>query len=120
MFIEQRCPECNEVGFATQESRKTREAIRRRRVCPNCGFRQTTYEVTQQWYREAQRNRDIVLKLRRALDSETEKTLSKKKVVEASCSMCSFMSERGCFFDFPEAGGEFATECSQYTPVENG
>lgn len=120
MFNEQRCPKCSEVGFATQESRKTRDAVRRRRVCPNCDYRVTTYEVDQSWYREAQRNRDIVSKLRAALRLEAEEAPKESEHSEASCSMCSFMSERGCFFDFPEAGDGFATECSQYDPVKNG
>lgn len=120
MFNEQRCPKCSEFGFATQESRKTRDAIRRRRVCPNCDYRVTTYEVAQSWYREAQQNREIVAKMRAALNSGTEKTLKKSKDSGVSCSICSFMSEKGCFFDFPEAGGGFATECSQYDPVKNG
>lgn len=120
MFNEQRCPECNEYGFATQESRKTREATRRRRVCSSCDYRQTTYEVSQVWYREAQKNRDIVSKLEEVMGLRSQGGADKTKSFKAFCSMCTFMTNRGCSFGFPEAGGDFATECSQYAPVEHG
>jgi hypothetical protein len=120
MFNEQRCPLCGEFGFATEESRKTREATRRRRVCSSCDYRQTTYEVSQVWYREAQRNRDIVSKLEEVMGSRYPGGTSKTRSFKFSCSMCTFMTDRGCSFGFPEAGGDFATECSQYAPAENG
>lgn len=111
---------CSQLGFAAQESRKTREATRRRRVCSSCDYRVTTYEVSQSWYREAQRNREIVSKLEEVMGRSAKGGSSKTKSSKASCSMCSFMTDRGCSFEFPEAGGDFATECSQYDPVKHG
>lgn len=120
MLNESKCPSCGEMGLATRESRKTREATRRRRVCSICGFRHTTYEVSQVWYREAQRYREIVAKLEEVMGLEFNGNLNKTKPSRASCLMCTFMTDRGCSFGFPEAGDEFATECSQYAPVKHG
>jgi predicted RNA-binding Zn-ribbon protein involved in translation (DUF1610 family) len=120
MSNEPHCPECGEPTLATRESRKTREATRRRRICSVCGFRHTTYEVSQTWYREAQRNRDIVSKLQEVMGAGLQTKLKKTKTSRASCLMCTFMTDRGCSFGFPEAGDEFATECSQYVPAKDG
>lgn len=121
MWLSQRtCPKCRELGFKTAESRKTADAIRRRLVCSFCGHRETAFEVTQEWYDRAKENERIVHKLRDALGSDTKRSSDKTKSSGASCLMCRFMSGRGCSFDFPEAGGAFAAECSQYDPVASG
>lgn len=42
-----RCPYCGSVDTQVKDSRPTEDAIRRRRVCPDCGGRFTTFERTQ-------------------------------------------------------------------------
>jgi hypothetical protein len=119
-FTKRRCPKCDAPGYAFRESRRTQDAIRRRLVCSSCGHRETVFEVSQSWYDEACSNARIISKLRTALGAGSPESLSETKAPEASCLMCSFMSGKGCFFGFPEAGGEFAAECSQYAPVRHG
>ena len=43
-----RCPYCQNPDTQVKDSRPTDEAIRRRRVCPDCGGRFTTFERVQQ------------------------------------------------------------------------
>lgn len=115
-----RCPKCQEQGFDVIESRKTGGAIRRRLGCSSCGHRETVFEIKQVDYDRYKENERIITKLRDALEVSGEESLSKTRASRASCLMCRFMSGRGCSFDFPEAGDEFAAECSQYDPVQNG
>lgn len=42
-----RCPYCGSVDTQVKDSRPTEDAIRRRRVCPDCAGRFTTFERTQ-------------------------------------------------------------------------
>lgn len=115
-----KCSKCREPGFDVIDSRKTGDAIRRRLGCSSCGHRETVFEIRQADYDRYKENERIVAKLRDALGVDKEQSLSKTNVSKASCLMCSFMSLRGCVFAFPEAGDEFAAECSQYDPVRNG
>ncbi|MCL2113396.1 transcriptional regulator NrdR [Lactococcus protaetiae] len=39
-----RCPKCSSDESKVVDSRQAEDAIRRRRVCENCGFRFTTFE----------------------------------------------------------------------------
>lgn len=108
------------MGFNVIESRKTSDAIRRRLACSDCSYRETVFELSQDLYNSYQENLRIVSKLREALGVRSGVTPNKTKSKRASCLMCSFMSGKGCFFDFPEAGDAFAAECSQYDPVQDG
>nr|WP_280135945.1 hypothetical protein [Escherichia coli] len=42
-----RCPYCSGPDTQVKDSRPTDDAIRRRRVCPDCGGRFTTFERVQ-------------------------------------------------------------------------
>ena len=42
-----RCPYCGSPDTQVKDSRPTDDAIRRRRVCPDCGGRFTTFERVQ-------------------------------------------------------------------------
>lgn len=42
-----RCPYCGSVDTQVKDSRPTEDSIRRRRVCPDCGGRFTTFERVQ-------------------------------------------------------------------------
>ena len=104
------CPLCGDHTFRVVESRLSGTHRRRRKRCP-CGYAQTTYEVTQEYFFEAESNAKIVRDLRRALGSYdgTPNELSSKQVV--TCDDCVNLSKSGCYYQFPEAGGTFATEC---------
>lgn len=112
-----RCPSCNEIAVKIIESRGTRgDSIRRRRrECGECGYRDTTYEVTESFFKLAKENKNILGKIRKFV-SGSDKPEPKEIVntLGATCERCSYMSSYGCAFDFPEAGGSFAEECSMY------
>lgn len=104
------CPLCGDRTFRVVESRLSGTHRRRRKRCP-CGYAQTTYEVTQEYFFEAESNAKIVTDLRRALGSLGPATsnCSSEKVV--TCDDCVNLSKSGCYYQFPEAGGTFAAEC---------
>lgn len=48
-YVVKYCPICG-TETRSRDSRPTKEGIRRRRECPSCGNRFTTYEVTEEEY----------------------------------------------------------------------
>ena len=46
-----KCPRCKAYGLSITDSRPDGETIRRRRRCLNCGYRFTTYEISNEDYR---------------------------------------------------------------------
>ncbi len=113
-FQPTQCPECGEQGFRVIESRFVEDTKRRRKACEKCGHRMTTYEVSQKFYKTANHNAQIVGKLRVALG--TDASVGKRQK-SATCDSCQYMTKGECLFGFPEAGGEFASECSTYILV---
>jgi hypothetical protein len=93
------CPGCGQLSLMVLESRANGSARRRRKACTKCGHRLTTYEITQEEYRQLK-----------------GKGKSKPAATphELNCSTCVHWREGGCGMDFPEAGGWFADECSCY------
>lgn len=80
-----------------------------RRMCSNCGHRHTVYEVGKEVLDELERDAALLKQMRILLDVQD-------RVVSIQCNSCTYWSNDGCTMDFPEAGGEFAGECSVYTP----
>ncbi len=108
------CPECKELSFVTIESRVTSDSRRRRKACHACGHRSTSYEVSQEFYKKAKNDADIVGRLRAALGGAEVPSVVPEARPEKSCVMCTYMTQGECSFGFPEAGDEFATECLHY------
>lgn len=104
----QRCPYCKEKASHVIESRKTQHSRRRRKHCNACGRRETTHEVSEEFYKNAIKNLETLNRLRAAL-------LGNEFVTNQSvCDECVHWIEGECNFDFPEAGGTFANECSMF------
>ena len=100
------CSACKKDGLLIIESRKSGTATRRRKECVYCGHRETTYELSQNEYFEFKKAHVLANKLRVLI--QTSDTPNKL------CSQCVHMDKKGCAFDFPEAGGSFAAECSMF------
>ena len=55
MTIAMSCPACGKGGALTIDSRGTPTTVRRRRKCPHCQHRWTTYEMEAEPYMELSR-----------------------------------------------------------------
>jgi len=100
------CFSCKKDGLMIIESRKSGTAIRRRKECVYCGNRETTYELSQKEYFEFKKSHALANKLKALIQASN--------IADKLCSQCVHMTKSGCVFDFPEAGGSFAAECSMY------
>jgi hypothetical protein len=110
------CPSCQHDSFKVIESRIAFETVRRRRKsCSACGHRETTYEVSQAFFVEAQSNAELLLRLKRALTGKDFPS-SVLESSETSCLDCTYFEHNRCSFEFPEAGGSFARECTMFSP----
>lgn len=104
------CPTCRTITCKTIESRKTKDARRRRKECITCGTRVTTYEVSSEFYSEAITNKTLIEKV--------INLFGVSKVKTKTCGECSYMVSSECSFGFPEAGGDFAEECSMFSSIK--
>jgi len=95
------CSQCGSLAVFILETRNTATARRRRKRCDRCGFRETTYEISQAEYKALIKG----------------KTTPKAKP-SLSCDTCIHWETTSCGFDFPEAGGWFAADCSCYSAGE--
>lgn len=108
------CPKCGDPAFKIIESRLSGSHRRRRKRCETCNYAHTTYEVSQEYFFEAQANAKLISDLKKQLGLLPEGELPN---VGPDCSECINMTSRGCSFEFPEAGGSFASECIQYENI---
>lgn len=108
------CPVCKEQTAITLESRFNKDfSRRRRRVCTECKHRYTTYEVDEAFYKTALSNQRMVNNVIKCLNlSETLPSNNECDIYD--CDDCVHMRSSGCSFDFPDAGGVFANECSMF------
>lgn len=95
------------------ESRKTKFAVRRRRMCDCCKQRDTTYEVTSSFYDEAMSNQEIVSKMK-ALISGDAILLSPPLQQEFKCTKCHFNNRTSCSFQLPEYNTQEAFDCIHF------
>lgn len=100
------CPACKKDGLFVLESRKSGTTTRRRKECSYCRHRETTYELFQDEYFELKKTHTLFGKFKALIESAT--------VENVMCSQCKHMDRLGCAFEFPEAGGNFAAECSMF------
>lgn len=100
------CVSCKQNGLTVIESRKSGKTIRRRKQCMYCKYRETTYELTQADYLHLTNIETLYKNIKKLIDGKTKP--------EKTCDQCAHMTRSGCAFDFPEAGGAFAEECSMY------
>lgn len=103
------CPRCEAAALRVMESRPSHNGtVRRRKVCEECGYRFTTREITEDQYQQFQESQRILSKVRAWLGGGP--------VLQSAqtCDACIHWSESGCGMKFPEAGGDFAEECSTF------
>lgn len=107
MSFQRTCPNCGQPSLKVKECRKVNNlaAYRYRRVCSECGHKQTTYEVTSELIEE--------YKLLQRLNTAISQVL--KPEGRESCTSCTYWSHGSCSMQFPEAGGPFARDCSLFT-----
>lgn len=75
-----------------------------------CGAKVTTYEVSSEFYSESITNKTLVEKVTNLFG------VSKAK--PKTCGECEYMISSECSFGFPEAGGEFADECTMFSSIK--
>lgn len=108
------CPKCRQQTCITIESRINKDNSRRRRKeCSECKHRYTTYEVSEHFYKCSNLNQRRVDTITKCLNLSSS-TQSAYDLPDSTCDDCVHMCSYGCSFDFPDAGGAFATECSMF------
>lgn len=73
-----RCPMCNAYGLAIAASRPYEGTIRRRRKCLNCGYRFTTYEISEEEYRKVENNKAYIADVLSYLEDFFQKVSERK------------------------------------------
>jgi hypothetical protein len=94
------CPFCGSLALFVVESRPLPKGGRRRRKrCDRCAEKFTTYEISQEEYKALRKGK-----------------ATPKATPSLSCDTCIHWEKEttSCGFDFPEAGGWFAADCSCY------
>jgi transcriptional regulator NrdR family protein len=108
------CPKCKQQTAITIESRISKGDIRRRRKeCTECSNRFTVYEVSEEFYKTALEHKSVIDKLIKSLNLNLVSD-SKYESSSDTCDECVHMLSSGCSFEFPDAGGTFARECSMF------
>jgi len=104
------CPQCKQPGLRVIESRKTDHGTRRRKACECCEYRLTTYEVSADFYNEAQQNLILVSKLYALLSGNA--LVSELPIIK--CTDCSHNQGDDCAFGFPEYDTTDSHDCNHY------
>jgi hypothetical protein len=108
------CPFCKQQTCITIESRINKDNTRRRRKeCTECKHRYTAYEVSEEFYKTALVNQRAVDNFIKSLNLNLTPQLTHDFIAD-TCDDCVYMRSSGCSFDFPDAGGTFAGECSMF------
>lgn len=113
------CPVCKQRTAITLESRSNKDNSRRRRKeCSECKHRFTTHEVSEEFYKTALTNKKALDTIMKCLNLN-ESSLINGESDGYDCGDCVHMRSFGCGFEFPDAGGNFANECSMFE-LDNG
>ena len=104
------CPQCNQPGLRVLETRKATGGTRRRKKCECCDYRFTTYEVTADFYNEAQQNLILVSKLHALLGGNA--LASQPEIIK--CADCTHNQGDACAFEFPEYDTPDSYDCNHY------
>lgn len=106
------CPQCKQPGIYIKESRKTNHGTRRRKECECCKHRFTTYEVSADFYQEAEQNLLLVSQLHKLLGRQSLPTISVQKI---KCVSCTYNKGNSCAFGLPEYDTSEAYDCNLYS-----
>lgn len=71
------------------------------------------YEVSEEFYKTALVHKQLIDKFIQTLNLSSGLGAS-DAIALTTCDNCVHMRSYGCGFDFPDAGGSFAAECSMY------
>jgi hypothetical protein len=104
------CPQCKQPGLRVLESKKSPDGQRRRKACECCNYRFTTYEVSADFYNEAQQNLIVVSKLHALLGGNA--LASQPMIIK--CGDCSYNQGDNCSFGFPEYNTPDSFDCNHY------
>ena len=106
------CPQCKQPGIYVKESRKTNHGTRRRKECECCRFRFTTYEVSADFYKEAEQNLLLVSQFYKLLGGQPLKADQQ----ESKCPDCVHnIKGKRCAFDLPEHGTDESFDCNHHS-----
>ncbi len=115
-----RCPKCDTPAFCVVETRSNRAYIRRRKRCRECEYRATSYEISQERYRQLEEDSKT---LHRLLDHLQELVTGKgeptgkvtvSNKVTIPCDQCDHANGDRCSFYYPEAFTPEAYDCSMF------
>ena len=101
------CPKCGTKALKMTEMRPRSNGVpanRMRRRCLNCGHGETTYEITADQMKQFE---DLL-----RLDAAVAAYMQVAK--PDSCTSCIHWTRHGCSMGIPEAGGNFANDCSLF------
>lgn len=104
------CPQCKKNGLRVIESRKASHGTRRRKACDYCDFRLTIYEVSADFYNEAQQNLLLISQFHKLLGSQPLPWLP----AEIKCKDCIHNEAGLCAFNFPEYDTVDSYDCNHY------
>ena len=75
----------------------------------------STYEIPSEHFDQLKEAQEVLYNLKKLLKPKGVETTSGRTL---TCELCIHMNNYGkCTMDFPEAGGQFASECSLYTEL---
>jgi hypothetical protein len=106
------CPQCGSRSLEIVESRKTSTAFRRRKQCLQCNHRHTTFEVSSDWFREAERNARLHAALIKHLELPALTPLATPPLIP--CFGCKLARSSSCDLELPEYGTEEAVDCIHF------
>lgn len=110
-----RCSKCDSRQCYVLETKPSRHGRRRRYVCPDCGYRETTYELSQARLDELIQADRLYQAIRQLLPSTRGSgDPCKSEAALHDCVHCIHWSTDRCALDIPEAGGAYASECSVF------
>ena len=106
------CPQCKQSGIYVKESRKTNHGTRRRKECECCRFRFTTYEVSADFYKEAEQNLFLVSQFYKLLGGQPLKAEQQ----ESKCPGCVHnIKGKYCAFELPEYNTDESFDCNHHS-----
>lgn len=106
------CPDCGSRSLEVIEARRTATAFRRRKQCNACHARHTTYEVSSDWYQQAEHNailRSVLTKHLGATEPAPSATSD-----PIPCYTCKLAGASACDLGLPEYGTADAIDCIHF------
>lgn len=109
------CPECGYSAMRVIESRTTQHSTRRRKGCDHCGYRTTTHEVSDTFFKQAKDSIVLIDKIKTLFNIDNvidNKEQSSHKPIP--CIKCDHNKTLRCAFDIPEYFTDDAYDCNYY------